>query len=331
MKIEKILSDFPFRISLTNHCNSNCFFCSNEGMPVAYKNNKEIDLENLTWIIETLSENGLKNIALTGGEPILYSKLDKLLNVLAQHKYDNLFFHTNGFLLNEKIADRLIESGFTKIAVSLHSTKYQTWHRITQGTISQFRQLIKNIKSLKDKKVTIEIKQVIVKGVNDSPKDLEETLDFCAENHFKLKILNLEPINNNQIILKDELGKIKKLLKQLGCKNFKLDSEFRGQKNYLPIHYFEYKNTKGVLIDLLCGKPVGCNNCYKSNEIFLTPKLTLKPCHMTNFELDIKPSCKKKDEAGLINQVIESRKYLKTKPGIGKRFWSENNEQSSGN
>ena len=61
-------------------------------------------------------------LAAFGWDPKDDSKLDKLLKVLAQHKYDSLFFHTNGFLLKEKLSLKAYRRQF-KLAIVLQSER----------------------------------------------------------------------------------------------------------------------------------------------------------------------------------------------------------------
>ena len=91
----------------------------------------------------------------------------------------------------------------------------------------------------------------------------------------------------------------------------------------MPISWYSYKGTNGVVIDVGCGRPEVCKNCHNSNEIYVTPKLGLKPCKMSDHEISLKDAIDRRDEGALVAAVLESRDFLKTQPGLGKNHWGQ--------
>jgi molybdenum cofactor biosynthesis enzyme MoaA len=294
-------------------------------MPQKYKNSKNIELEKLVRLVDTLLEKGLKEISITGGEPLVYPEIKELMKELGKRKFNEFFFHTNGLLLNKEFVQILNEANVTKVAVSIHSFDPAKWGEITGLNKELFKRLEENLSDLKNFKGLVEIKHVVIKGVNDDEESLRETLEFCNKYQFKAKFLNLEPINKDDIEMKKNLNEVRENLEKIGCTGFAKVKTFRGQEDYLPIIKFVYKNTFGVLIDLLCSTEVGCKNCYKSNEIFLTPDFKIKPCHVTSKVIDLlNEKGELRDEAELLYLISESREYLKTMPGLGASYWDEN-------
>lgn len=323
MTTKQILENFPLRLALTNYCNSNCLFCSNEGMPSEYKNNQFAEINSLEWLLKTLIDNGLRSVALTGGEPTLYPDIDRIIRILDDSRVTTKFFHTNGILLNDKIIKILSRSKFTKIAVSVHSFNYKTWKKITGLNQIFFSKQTESLLTLSGKPFVVEVKHVLVSGINDSEKEIKHTLEVCNKQGFKVKFLNVEPISRDQLNFKRSISKAIAKIDKLGAKDISQVKEFRGQYNYLPITRFTYKNISGVAIDLMCGKKIGCLNCYNSNEMFLTPKLTLKPCHMSPYEIDISQCIQNKDTMCLLQRYKKARDYLKTAPGLNKKYWEQ--------
>lgn len=324
MNLKYILENFPLRVAITDFCNLRCFFCSNEGMPQTQKNSTFIDLDSLKFLISTLTKSGLKTLSLTGGEPTLYPQLKELLFFLNTLPFKNKFFHTNGIELNNNLISNGL-SRFTKIAISIHTTDLKTWQKITGGTNRQFKELQNNLRLLGGNKYNqkIEIKHVPIRGFNDSLVLLRGTLDLCAENNFKFKFLNLEPIKRDHQHLVIPVRVLRKKLESLGCEPLTEEESFRGQSDYLPITWYKYKNTKGVVIEIGCGSPKICRACFNSNEIFVTPSLKIKPCHMSLDTINLVEIIKNKDEEALCKAIIQSRKILKSKPGENKHYWQE--------
>ncbi|MBU4348151.1 radical SAM protein, partial [Patescibacteria group bacterium] len=183
MRIKKALNNFPLRVSITDHCNLNCFFCSNEGMDFKNRNNHEIDLESFKYLVKTTKVAGLQTLSLTGGEPTIYSKIEELLDFVVSQKIPRTFFHTNGIALTKKLIDKYLVH-FSKLAVSIHTTNYKIWKQLTRGKEEQFEILLENLNYLgelsKKKKIKVEVKVVPIKGINDSSETIKDFLDLCS-------------------------------------------------------------------------------------------------------------------------------------------------------
>ena len=319
-----VLTNFPVRIALTDHCNLRCFFCSNEGMDLKCKNLRQVNLSNLKYFLEVAKDVGVIGVSLTGGEPSLYPNLEELLDHVKELKFNQTFFHTNGIRLTPPLIDNYLSS-FSKVAVSIHTVNLKTWQMLTGGSHRQFTQLMANLGYLssysKSDKVTVEIKSVPMKGINDSADELEQLLDFCSDNKFRFKFLNFEPITLDQqyyqIALQETLDKVR----SAGGEMLPPDDKFRGQKSYLPLNRFKYKGTNGVVIEIGCGQPEVCETCARSNEIFIDPGLEIKPCHASKVSFPLKPFIESRNNQGILGAMIRSRDFLSTKPGIGTTHW----------
>jgi len=323
-RVREILKEIPLRISITDYCNLNCFFCSNEGMDASLKNNSKADLKNLLSLLKLLKKHGLEHVSITGGDPTCYPQLKELLDEINKLNFKKTFFHTNGVSLNKDLIRGELKH-FSKIAISIHSLDFEEWRKMTGGKKSQFEQIINNLKLLsgEDYQDKIEIKIVPIKGINCSKESIRKILDFCEENKFKFKFLIFEPIKKDHLPLVISLKEMSYLLENLGAKKLPQEKSFRNQKNYLPINKYQYKSCQGVLIEIGCGKKEVCKSCSSSNEIFITPSLGIKPCHTNPYTIDLKEKISNNEGEKIINSILRSRCFLKTSPGKNKKYWSQ--------
>ncbi|MBI2630251.1 radical SAM protein [Candidatus Pacearchaeota archaeon] len=324
LKIAQILERFPLRVAVTDFCNVRCFFCSNEGMTCEQKNTMHTEVRDLGYLLETLTKMGLAQISITGGEPTLHPHLGEILQMVNATSTRQRFFHTNGIEM-----EKALESGeldyFSKIAVSTHAFEYDIWSKINHGTQAQYERLMKNLRELGRRGLNnkVEIKHVPMAGINDSREMLRKTLDVCSKYGFKFKFLNFEPIERTQGHLVIPINRVSKTLEQLGCEPIQDDYIFRGQSDYLPIKRYGYKGAMGVVIEIGCGDPEVCKACYKSNEIFVTPTLDLKPCHTNDQTIPLLPAIRNKDKAGILKRIVKSREFLYRRPGENSAYWRQ--------
>jgi molybdenum cofactor biosynthesis enzyme MoaA len=284
-----------------------------------------MDTDSLFFLIDVAAENGLRQISLTGGDPTLHPKRKDIVGRVNSSGIPVKFFHTNGIALDQDFVDGGLDQ-FTKIAISPHAFEYDTWSKINvKGTMPQFEQMMENIhrlgkSGLKDK---VEIKHVYVNGINSADRLVRQTLDICAEYGFKFKFLNFEPIRKEDVKLVPRFDDIVSQLESLGCVNLGTQGTFRGQKDYLPIVWFEYKGNKGVAIEIGCGQEGACRSCYKANEIYVTPSLELKPCHASDWSIPLISHIVNRNASGILEGIVKSREFLYTQPGKNAKFWND--------
>ena len=73
------------KIELTEQCNRSCKHCSSQAKNVDYK---LLDINTVKRIIDEAKEIDVKNITLTGGEAILYPKLDEVINYACSNGFN---------------------------------------------------------------------------------------------------------------------------------------------------------------------------------------------------------------------------------------------------
>lgn len=101
-------------VEITNYCNLNCSFCSNDNLP-----KREMSVDEFRIVISKIKDY-TDNIYLhVKGEPLLHSHLDKILDI-CDNMGINVRITTNGTLLAKK-KDILLNHNIKQINVSLHS------------------------------------------------------------------------------------------------------------------------------------------------------------------------------------------------------------------
>lgn len=123
------------RVSVVRHCNFECFFCHNEGQGALAPLRHGLSSEQFARLCGAAMEAGIREIKLTGGEPLLFKQSDEdivdLVRAIAARRGGHavgLSMTTNGLLL-ERRAEELREAGLDRVTVSIHT--------LEEGTLRQ--------------------------------------------------------------------------------------------------------------------------------------------------------------------------------------------------
>lgn len=119
------------RLSLTDHCNLACRYCvPDKATPCG----KMIDEDFAFQVVRWLSTNhGIRHLRLTGGEPLLYPPLHRLIKRLAAlESLREITLTTNGQALEQQAAS-LAEAGLSRLNISLDSLDADKFSNVTRG------------------------------------------------------------------------------------------------------------------------------------------------------------------------------------------------------
>jgi MoaA/NifB/PqqE/SkfB family radical SAM enzyme len=128
-------------IDPTSACNLNCTGC----WAGKYKKSNSLDFNTIDRIINEAKELGIYFIVLSGGEPTIYPYL---FDLLKKHQDAGFLMFTNGTLIDEKMADQMLEAGNITLAISLEGFREATDQRRGSGV---FERLMKTMDLLKER------------------------------------------------------------------------------------------------------------------------------------------------------------------------------------
>jgi cyclic pyranopterin phosphate synthase len=172
------------RISVTNSCNYNCFFCHREGH---YVRGEEMRPEEIGRLMKILSKHGVKRVKLTGGEPLMRRDLEGIVSELKSSGAEEVSLVTNGYFLVERARD-LREAGLDRINISLHSLKRDVYERITG--VDGLERVIKGIdEALLWGLKPIKLNFTALKGINEG--ELWDIVEFGRRKGLKVQLIEL--------------------------------------------------------------------------------------------------------------------------------------------
>jgi molybdenum cofactor biosynthesis enzyme MoaA len=166
------------RVSLTDSCNLRCFFCHNEGQGAFGRvRTSQFTVADYQRIIEAAVNAGVREVKLTGGEPLLYRNsgqnivdLVSAIDSLRDRQQFGLSMITNGLLLH-RYANELKDAGLDRVTISFH-TLDEVKHRLLISPS---------------------------KGRRDSPRDITQAIRIAVN-------AGLTPVKVNTVLFHGEGG-----------------------------------------------------------------------------------------------------------------------------
>ena len=174
------------RISLTQRCNFNCFFCHREGEQNAHD---ELSVEEVGRLVEIASSLGMRKIKLTGGEPLLREDIVNIVSRITP-LVEEVSMTTNGALL-EKYAERLHEAGLKRANISLQSLDAEIFKKITG--CDDLDDVKKGIEATVECSLEpVKLNVVVLKGLND--REIPQMIEFSKACGAILQLIEFQPI-----------------------------------------------------------------------------------------------------------------------------------------
>ena len=264
------------RISLTDKCNLRCVYCMPEDK--VYENNlinDTLSFNDYKFIINGLSQVGIKKIKFTGGEPLLYPHLIELIKYA--HYECNIYdisITTNGIGLNE-IAYELKRSGLKSVNISLDSLKSYKYKSITRG--GNLTDVLKSINRCLELGIKVKINCVVIKRFND-----DEVYDFIEmANYYPIDVrfIELMPLGEGEYFYENGYFNISNFINDID-ELYKIEDE-KGSTARL----YQAKYAKGRIGNIT---PISCQFCNTCNRIRITSDGKIKLCLHSNEETDIR-------------------------------------------
>lgn len=205
----KNVPSYPIQLDfeLNYSCNFRCPMCtwsaeSTEGT------GKEtwFDFDVYKEVIDDGVAKGLKVVRLNYiNEPLIRADLFKFITYARQAGILDVYFSTNGSLLTPKISKKLIESGLTRLQVSLDAASEETYKhiRISNYTLEKIVKNIETFKDIRDNEYKSELPTLRVNFVKTETNrhEFNQFVDFWRERSDAIGVQDLvnimKPTINN--------------------------------------------------------------------------------------------------------------------------------------
>jgi len=275
------------RVSVTDRCNFRCVYC----LPPDGMNWVEHDAimryEEIVQVVRVAAENGVREVRLTGGEPLVRHGLPELVRMISQIPgIEDISLTTNGVLLADH-AEALAEAGLKRVNISLDTFDPQKFERITRG--GRFERAMRGIEAAEQVGFSpIKINVVAMRGVNDD--EFMHMAGLTREKPWHVRFIELMPFTTgadwgrglpNPADAFISIHEMLEMLEPLGL------TPINGKVGNGPSREFQIPGALGRVGFI---SPVGEHFCQICNRLRLTAAGNLRPCLLRNMEIPILPA-----------------------------------------
>src|SRR4051794_18167555 len=181
------------RVSLTDRCNLRCTYCMPpEGLEWLPSPDLLTDDELVRVVSLAVTELGITNVRLTGGEPMLRRGIVDIVRRLgALDPRPRLAMTTNGIGL-ARVADALADAGLDRVNVSLDTLRRDTFVELSR------RDRLDDVLAGLDAAVAaglspVKVNAVLMRGVNDD--EALDLLRFCLDRGLEMRFIEQMPLD----------------------------------------------------------------------------------------------------------------------------------------
>ncbi|HMC81769.1 MAG TPA: GTP 3',8-cyclase MoaA [Candidatus Polarisedimenticolia bacterium] len=184
------------RLSVTDRCNFRCPYCMPARDVIFQPREDILTYEEFETLVRLGVALGVRDVRITGGEPLLRRDVDRLVRRLARIEgLEDLSLTTNGFYL-KSLAGPLKAAGLRRINVSLDTLRRDRFRALTG--VDGLPGLLEGLDAAEAAGLTpIKVNAVLMRGVND-----DEILDFVEwsrQRGFGFRFIELMPIGGGPV------------------------------------------------------------------------------------------------------------------------------------
>ncbi len=267
------------RVSVTDRCNIRCFYCMPAENVVFRPREELLTFEEIERFVRIGVSLGIRELRLTGGEPLVRSDLPVLVERLAAIAgVADLALTTNGILLTEQAA-ALKAAGLQRLNVSLDALSEETFQKISRRTGLQ--RVVDGLFAARQAGFeNIRLNAVAIRGLTE--QEIVPLAEFAREHGFELRFIEFMPLDadnhweREQVFTCDE---IRQMLEAAFCPLVPSQRTDLSQ----PAVDFHFADGRGAIGFI---NPVSHPFCSDCNRLRLTAEGQVRNCLFSTVEWD---------------------------------------------
>lgn len=288
------------RVSVTDRCNLRCVYCMPpQGVP--WRPHADIlRYEEIETVVHAAAGLGVSKVRLTGGEPLVRPDVVELVRLLARVPgVDDLAMTTNGVLLARHAAE-LAAAGLQRVNVSLDTLRAERFGHITRG--GNLADVLAGMDAAQQVGLTpVKVNTVVVRGMND-----DEVVDFARKTRdegWNVRFIELMPVGNGGLMDENWQARVvmvTEIRREIEAALGPLEPA-RMSVGEGPARYYRLPGAQGTLGFIT---PISEHFCTRCNRLRLTADGRLRPCLLSDQEIDLREPLRRGADVSQIRALI---------------------------
>jgi cyclic pyranopterin phosphate synthase len=266
------------RLSVTDRCNFRCQYCMPaEGLPWLDRADV-LHFEELERLVALLADMGVRDVRLTGGEPLVRRDFPKLVELLAP-VVDDLAITTNGYLL-ERDAEALVAAGANRFNVSIDSLQRDRFFEMTRR--DALPRVLRGLERLAEfpEAHPIKVNAVALRGFTEH--ELAPFAEFARSHPYEVRFIEFMPLDADRTWSPDQVltgEEVRAAIHEL----YPLEAEPR--EPHATARVYRFADGRGRIGFI---NPVSEPFCGDCNRIRMTADGKLRTCLFSLNETDVR-------------------------------------------
>lgn len=267
------------RVSLTDRCSLRCTYCMPFNFDKWLPSETLLSATELVKVIEIAVSQGVSEVRLTGGEPLLRPDIVEIVSrINSLEKAPELSMTTNGVAL-AKVAKALAEAGLRRINISLDTLDWERFKRLTFR--DRYDDVIEGIAAARDAGLApIKINTVLMRGINDD--EALPLLKWALSENLNLRFIEQMPLDAGDAWTRSNLITADEIYQQLNSEFELTPVSNRGSSPAEEFYINGGPATVGIIGSVTRSF---CANC---DRLRLTSDGQLRNCLFSNEETDLR-------------------------------------------
>lgn len=269
------------RLSVTDRCNLRCKYCMPEEGIDKVRHEDILTYEEITEVVQVMSQMGVDKIRITGGEPLVRPGIVDLVRQLTKlDSVNEVTMTTNGILLADN-AEALKKAGLRRVNISIDTLNPTRFKEMTRG--GDLSKVIAGIEAAKKHGLTpVKLNVVLIGGFNDD--EIQDFVNLTRDEAIEVRFIELMPLGEVAKWNKSHFISNKVVLERMPELIPTISKDPSS-----PATYYKLPDGKGK-VGLI--SPISCKFCDMCNRVRITSEGFLKQCLHSNEEIALKPLIK---------------------------------------
>ncbi|MEY2597130.1 MAG: hypothetical protein RL182_213, partial [Actinomycetota bacterium] len=267
------------RVSLTDRCSLRCTYCMPFNFDKWLPSETLLTATEIVKVIEIAVSQGIKEVRLTGGEPLLRPDIVEIVSrINSLETVPELSMTTNGVAL-AKFANDLAKAGLKRINISLDTLDWERFKRLTFR--DRYDDVIEGIAAAKSAGLApIKINTVLMRDINGD--EALPLLKWALKENLNLRFIEQMPLDAGDAWTRSNLITADEIYSQLSSE---FDLTPVAERGSSPAEEF-YVNGSPATVGIIGSVTRSfCANC---DRLRLTSDGQLRNCLFSNEETDLR-------------------------------------------